>query len=165
MEYFLIKENEKEVFQYNKPTSSIIKKLLVSYEDNSEIQYTNADYFPDIFLSNNKWFISERFKEVISIFDPDIFLGLMVFINLEKQKQFVFRILEAYPRKAISSESQFNKDGTIKELVLEETKIKPFKIFKIKTEKEEFTIVSLEIAEKILRENIVGIDFIKIKTI
>lgn len=158
MEYFVMEDsNELNLKKPNIPSAKTFENKAYM-----EVLLTDSCDFPDIFHSK-VWFVSEKFKKIIEAYDPDIFGGTLVLINHKSQKTNIYFQMNLYTKDCLSKDSKFNSDGFIEDLVLNRKEIGPFKIFKIKNKIQEFSVVSLYIVEKILRENIVGLRFKKIK--
>lgn len=59
--------------------------------------------------------------------------------------------------ECLSPKAEFNKDDTLERLVIDETKIGFTKIFKVDGILENFIMISLDLAESILRRDFTGI--------
>lgn len=101
--------------------------------------------------------VSDKLKNLIEKYDENIFFRAFVFQDIEKrvQKVYWYSIFEQID--CLSEETEFNKDGSLKKLVLDKEKIKGYRIFKVNGILEDYIIISLDLAESILRRDFLGL--------
>ena len=162
MDYFILEEDKEYKGRYSKPKNELIKKIFNKREEIMEVAVTDTEDFPD-FISNGKYLVSEKLKIFFEKYDPDIFCGNFVMINQEKEKVKAYYGFDPYNRNCISCRSARNREGAIVDLILDKEKIGPFKLFKVRDKLQEFIILSLEVAEKLLREEFNGMTLKKIR--
>jgi hypothetical protein len=161
MEYFIMEENSGEKYSFEKPKAEILNSVSGKRVEGMEIVHCRCTGFPDGFKSV-KWAISDKLRTILEKYDPDIFNGIVAVINPDTKESCVYKVMKPYLRDGISSATKYRSDKTVEKLEIDRDKIGPFKIFLLKSEREEFVVVSLEVVERVLREEIKGIKFKRI---
>lgn len=160
MELFLMEDYNE--LNLTKPKLMNVKHF--SNKEYMEVFSTDSYDFPDVFYSKT-WFISEKFKKIIEQYDPDIFGGTLVLINQDKDKKAIYFSMNPYTKNRLGKASKITQNGLIEHLIIEKKNVNPFKIFKVKDKIQEFTVISLHIVEKLLREGIVGLKFKRVRMV
>ncbi|MBC2580533.1 imm11 family protein [Clostridium sp. DJ247] len=107
--------------------------------------------------------VSDKLKTIMENFQEDTFYRPVVLADIKRMKQDLYWNIVPKAVSCLSNKSEFNKNGTLKKLIIDESKIGFNKIFKIDGILEEFTVLSLDLAEAILRRDFTGIKFKKIE--
>lgn len=107
--------------------------------------------------------VSERLKQLLQAMEKAITFIPVVLTDLERGKQQLYWGL--YPPKVecLSPDTQFNKNGTIKELVLKPEPIAAVRLFQVDRTMENFIVANLIVVESILRRKITGLKVTGIK--
>lgn len=100
--------------------------------------------------------ISEKMKQVFEIYQKDIFFKPVVLTDIKKMKQALYWITIPPKVKCLSGKSEFNKDGSLRKLVIDSKKASFYRVFKIDGILEDFIIVNTDMAEGILRRDLFG---------
>lgn len=166
MDYFILSQDRriKGFVNYSDVKNLKIKEILqdkitpISLQVNNEKDYDYLDI-----IEGDITIVSEKLKVLLEKYDENIFFRPLVFQDLEKQKQSLYWISVFEEVDCVSDKSEFNKNGTIKKLVINKEKAKGYRIFTIKGTLEKIIVVSLDLAESILRRGFLGIKINKIK--
>ena len=172
MNYFIISQ-DRRIESYIEPTGilSVIDKDMLKEENLYElddlpitvnIKKDNNSQYIDL-IDNPVYLISDKLQKLLKKYDENIFFKPVVFTNLEEMSQVLYWLIAPETLNCISSKSEFNKNGTIKKLVINKKKAFPYKIFKVDNIIEDFIVVTLDVAESILRRDFAGINFKKVE--
>ncbi|MGN0403376.1 MAG: hypothetical protein ACI4HQ_14125 [Acetatifactor sp.] len=101
----------------------------------------------------------ERFKELLEAYEPKLFFQDVVLIHKENvlQYQYVHTLMEQVD--AASDKTEYYPNGTVKRLVLDQKKIGRHNLFLLAGNHRKDPIVSLALAESLLRRQPIGICF------
>ena len=106
--------------------------------------------------------ISDKLKTILMTLEKSIVFSPVVLADLKLGTQFLYWHMEPQSIECLSPETEFNKNGTIKKLVIDAKKASGYRVFRVKNTIENFTIINLIVAESILRRGFTGIKMIKI---
>lgn len=106
--------------------------------------------------------VSDNLKSLIEKYDENIFFRPFVFQDIENKIQSVYWFAIFEQLNCLSKESEFNKDGSLKKLVIDKDKANGYRIFKVNGIIEDYIIISLDLAESILRRDFLGLKIKKI---
>jgi hypothetical protein len=149
--YFYIKENFENTRGIRIYTSDDIPRNIETLNERFyelpgelilEIEKTDAFIFPDLMM-NTYPLISERFREVLLLFDIEVFIKRVLLIDKNSRTIKSYYLL--YTENLLTAD--FNKS---------------FKAVRDKDEKIKF-IVSLDFAESFIRRGVRGIEFIEVE--
>ena len=149
--YFYIEENLKNTRGIRIHTSDDIPRNIETLNERFyelpkelilEIEKTDAFIFPDLMM-NTYPLISERFKEVLLLFDIEVFIKRVLLIDKNSRAIKSYYLL--YTDNLLTAD--FNKS---------------FKAVRDKDEKIKF-IVSFDFAESLIRRGVRGIEFIEVE--
>jgi predicted RNA-binding protein len=101
--------------------------------------------------------ISDNLKEVFEKYKEEIISRPVVLSDKKNKKQTVYWQIAIKAIDCISDKSEFDKNGTLKKLVIDEKKAGLKRIFKVKGILENIIIIRLDVAESILRRDFTGI--------
>lgn len=102
------------------------------------------------------YMVSKRIYDVIHMFDPDVAFSNAVFSFKEREPQ-MYKILLTDRIDVLHESSEFNKDNSLKHLILDKEKIQGAHIFRIAGISPNYIVVSMAIAESILRRKCEGL--------
>ncbi|MBV7275320.1 hypothetical protein I6U48_20685 [Clostridium sp. PL3] len=162
MEYFIICQ-DKRVLNSVEPigvSKEIDKNIDTKVEDEMPVQFyikeKKENEYVD-YIEGQTPLISDKLKYIFEKFQEDIFLKPAVLADIKRMRQDLYWIMIPQAVECLSPKAEFNKDGTLKRLVIDETKIGFTKIFKVDGILENFIMISLDLAESILRRDFTGI--------
>ncbi|WP_411680964.1 hypothetical protein [Clostridium thailandense] len=162
MEYFIICK-DKRVLNSVEPigvSKEIDKNIDTKVEDEMPVQFyikeKKENEYVD-YIDGQAPLISDNLKYIFEKFQEDIFLKPAVLADVKRMRQDLYWIMIPQAVECLSPKAKFNKDGTLKRLVIDETKIGFTKIFKVDGILENFIMISLDLAESILRRDFTGI--------
>lgn len=137
-----------------------------SKEDSSQLENTVVLYLAGTgkearwdFLQYPVIMFSRRFREVLDAYESELFFQEVVLIHKESavQYRYVHTVMEQL--NAVSNQTQYDSNGMIKHLVLDREVIEQHNLFLLKGNQRKDPIVSLPLAESLMRRNPVGIRF------
>ncbi|NLL06002.1 MAG: serine protease [Clostridiaceae bacterium] len=106
--------------------------------------------------------ISDKLKQVFEMYEKDIFYKPVMLADVKKMKQNLYWLCIPKDIEALSCQSEFKMDGSLKKLVISEKKVNFRKIFRITGIIEYIVILNQDVAESILRRDFYGITLKKI---
>ncbi len=121
-----------------------------------EIKEKSSAVYPD-FIENPVPLVSDKLKEILGKYEEKIFFKPVLLADIKRSRQDVYWLMVPDGIDCLSPESEFNKNGTIKRMVIDEKKIRYRKVFKVKGILESLIVVRLDAAESILRRELTGI--------
>lgn len=127
-----------------------------------EIKENNRSVYID-FIENPVPLVSDKLKELLGKYEERIFLKPVLLADIKHLRQDVYWLLVPDSMDCLSSKSEFNKNGTVKRIVIDENKIRFRKVFKIKGILENLIILRLDVAESLLRRDFTGIRLKKVE--
>jgi hypothetical protein len=107
--------------------------------------------------------LSDRCKQIIEKYVPKLYVKSVVLKDMKRLRQELYWLIVPPRIDCLSEQSEFHKDGTLKRLVIDESKAAPYKIFKIEGIMEEYILISLDVAESLLRRDFTGIRLKKVE--
>lgn len=109
------------------------------------------------FLQRPVTMFSERFRHVLDAYEPGLIFQEVVLIHKDNslQYRYVHTLMEQI--EAVSSQSEYYPNGTEKRIVLDGGKIGRHNLFLLKDSQRKDPVVSLALAESILRRQPMGI--------
>lgn len=101
----------------------------------------------------------ERFRDILEAYEPGVFFQEVVLIHKENvlQYQYVHTLMEQLD--AVSDKTEYYPNGTVKQLVLDGSKLGRHNLFLLEGNHRKDPIVSLALAESLLRRQPMGIRF------
>lgn len=118
--------------------------------------------YPDIITTEKINLVSDKLKQILEKYDKNIFFRPLVFQDIKNKKQSVYWVAVFEDIDCLSEETEFHKDGKLKRLVVDKEKVEGYRIFTVKGMLENYIIISLDLAESLLRRDFLGL---KIKRI
>ncbi len=102
---------------------------------------------------------SRRFKEILDAYEPELFFQEVVMIHKESSKQYRYVHTLMDHLDAVGSGTEYYPNGTVKHLVLDAKVIGRHNLFLLQGNQRKDPIVSLPLAESLLRRKPMGIRF------
>ncbi len=172
MEYYIIYQ-DKRISNFAEPIGTldeteknIIKNGNVKHIDEMPIQFyikeKNENQYLD-YIEKPVPLVSDKLKQLLEKLQRDMFFKPVIIADKKLMKQNIYWLIVPKGINCISPKSEFDKNGTLKSLVIDENKVGHSKIFKVEGVLEEIIIMSLDLAECILRRDFEGIRFKKVE--
>ncbi len=175
MEYFLLKQspdvvNAIKVFGVEMENYTVA----MTHEDFKKLKRSKVAYatysrtyeLPDI-LTTPTYMVSDTVRRVVHMYDEKIsFKSIKVFPTMQKdimEASRTYWIYDCIMEDCLHSDTIVLPNGEIKEVILDKAKVKGRDIFRPKGTLDNKLIISLPVAESILRRNVYGITLQKIK--
>lgn len=134
----------------------ILKPMIVSVKEHPR------NVYPD-YMDEPLRLISEKFKRMMSKYQPDIIFRTVVLLEMKTNRQKVYHLMAAPEIECAAAESARNLKGHVEQFVLDEEKVGANRIF-CASDYGNRLIVRLDVAESILRRTPDGIWFEKATT-
>lgn len=138
-----------------------VPKGLVTYYD-----YSVDLELPD-YCSKPVVLFSDNLKNTLQIYENDLQGKPIQFFAKQRDinKTFSYWFLWIEQIECLHASCEWNPNGSLKEIILDQSKICQKDVFRIKGIKEDRVIVTLPVVESILRRHMYGIGFEKVKVI
>ncbi|TVX92044.1 imm11 family protein [Paenibacillus agilis] len=101
--------------------------------------------------------LSEKLKRLVEKYAAKMPVRSAVLIDQEQGQQQPYWLIAPPVVDCLSDETEFHLDGSLKKLVIEKEKAGPYHLFKLGGIREDMLIVSLALAESMLRRDFMGI--------
>lgn len=111
------------------------------------------------FLQYPVTMFSRRFKDVLDAYESGLFFQEVVLIHKENSLQYRYVHTLMDQLDAVGSQTEYYSNGTVKRLVLDSERIGRHNLFLLKGNHRKDPIVSLPLAESMLRRKPMGICF------
>lgn len=171
MEFYIVLQDQTS-FDYPEPTGilntlgrNILKDVDNGFESKPTVFYIKEK--PDIrypdFIQNPIPLVSDKFKRIIGEYQCETLFKPIVLADKKRMHQHLYWIAAPGRTDIISSRTEFNKDGSVKRLVIDVSYFFRKNVFMLDGIVENFLVISLEVAERLLRENFDGIILKKIE--
>ncbi|WP_294352255.1 hypothetical protein [uncultured Clostridium sp.] len=173
MDYFLLKQDER---YYNTPhIKDLFKKIdkrdltLVRESNISDtllyIKHDDRNECLDI-LDTQIFLVSEEIKNILEKYNANVVFKMIVLVDFKIFKQYIYYLPIFEEIESLNDKSEFNLNKTIvKKIVLDSTKVKDKKMFKIKESDKTLIVVRLDVAESLLRRNFKGISLKRLEVL
>lgn len=160
MEYFILKMSS-ELKNPIVPSLLGVQALSVNpdmLEDYSIGYYErNGKEYSDI-LTAPLFLVTEQVKELMQLYDEEIyFKGVQLFAKDKTHEPLLYYTVQPYKADCLHKSVRINPNGTVNEVVLEKSKIPKKDIFVLEGLKETRMVISLRMAESLLRRELYGI--------
>lgn len=163
VEYFLLRQEEKLINPFlidTKETDITMKEAFIAFgeiDDNTSI----PEFFVMKKLFDHYFFVSDRFKTLLDVYADNMDAIPVFLTDIKRQKQLCYWKIIIEEKDCININNAMRYDN----LTLIKEKIESSFIFRIVFDKQEYMIVSLVLAEHMLRKNLYGIKFIPVHLI
>jgi hypothetical protein len=114
--------------------------------------------YPEV-LETPLYMVSETIRRVLELHDDHIVCKEVTMANLPKQTIKHYAVLLTDRIECLHDSTELYPDGSVKKLVLDRSKIGDRRVFRVKGISAPYIIVSLDIAESVLRRNCFGVKF------
>lgn len=131
--------------------------VVVHIRDKAENEYID-------FIERPRSLVSDKLKQLLEGYQKDIFFKPVVFTDVKRMKQSLYWFFAPPKVDCLSKDSEFNKNGTLKRIVICESKAIGKNVFLTEGTIEECIILSQDVVEIILRKcDYVGIIFKRVE--
>lgn len=128
------------------------------------VQAGKQSVYPD-FIDEPVLLVSDELKKLLELYDYHLISKCTVLADIEEKTQKLYWLLLLNHIDCLSNQSTFDKNGQIKDIVINGEQAKGKKIFRIQGIKTPLVIINLDVAESILRRNFWGIQLKKLQTV
>lgn len=111
------------------------------------------------FLQCPVMMFDERFRDILEAYEPELFFQEVVMIHKENSLQYPYVHTVLAQLDAVSENTEYYPNKTVKRLVLDRRKIGRHNLFLLEGNHRKDPIVSLPLAESLLRRRPTGIRF------
>lgn len=172
MNYFILKqdrnlENAVKIEGFNNSE----KMILLKEDEDKFKECTDVPIicdedtvFPDL-VEAPVLLISDELHKLFNLYENTIIYKVAVFSNIKMKLQKVYRLVLPDIIDAVSDKTTYLKNGWVDKLVLDKDKLNNHNIFRVKAGVEYYFIVSLDVAESMLKRDFMGIKFEKVEVI
>lgn len=175
MEYFLLEQSKAVVnaiklvmMEPQKYTAEMTHKDFKELESTSVAyaEYERTQEMPDV-LKHPTYMISDELRKVLQMYDESIsFKAVQVFPHRPeyiREASKVYWVYDCISEECMHTETVILPNGAVQELILDKRKIRGRDIFRVRGLMENKIIVSLAVAESLLRRNPYGIRLERVK--
>lgn len=134
-----------------------LERLLVQFQIKEKTHNEYVDY-----IECPVQLVSDKLKRLLEKYDSSVFFIPVMLADLKNERQEIYWLMVPDVKDCLSPQTEFNKDGTLKKLVIDERKAALFKVFKVKGLLENLLVIRLDVAESILRRDYAGIKLKKV---
>ncbi len=171
MEYYIM-EADKRIHN---------RVIIKEFPDNASIEYdtshasrlkehtalytieNDGSAYPEI-IEAPLYMVSEKVKEVLDMYDEEAVYKAVSLINRAKQSVQSYHVTLVDRIECLHELTEFYPDKSIKRLVLDKTKLEDRALFKVAGIGPAYMIVSLDVAESLLRRGSFGIKFTHVES-
>lgn len=152
-------DREKYCYAMKKADFEALDKLKVAYFSGREFEE-----ICDV-LINPTFLISDKLKKVMELYEQESrYKGVQIFPTVEESKQFPLYWVPNFPEvDCFHKDTVILDNGMLKKLVLDAGKVGKHHIFRLPGLLEYKVIVSMPVAESILRRRLYGVELQKIE--
>ncbi len=152
-------DREKYCYTMTKENFEALDKLKVAYFSGREFEE-----ICDVLISPT-FLISDRMKKLLELYEKQSqYKGVQIFPTAEESRQFPLYWVPCFPEvDCLHKNTVMLDNGMVKRLVLDARKLGKYHIFRLPGLLEYKVIVSLPVAESILRRRLYGVEFQKIE--
>ncbi|MED0679991.1 serine protease [Aneurinibacillus thermoaerophilus] len=172
MNYFIIFQDER-VFDAVEPVgiSRVLRKEMLTEEHIDDIEELHLQ-FPIKEKTKNEYvdfiqkpipLLSDKLKQIIEKYAPGLYVKPVVLVDRKRMRQALYWMMIPPCIDCLSERSEFHKDGTIKRLVIDETRAAFTPLFQIEGIMEKYIVINLAVAESLLRRDFTGIRLAKVE--
>ena len=119
---------------------------------------TGKEARPD-FLQRPVLMFSQRLKEILYAYEPELIFKEVILIHKESSLQYYYLHTLMEPLDVLSDKTEYYPNRTVKKLVLDQKKIGRHHLFLPEGSQRKDPVVSLALAESLLRRRVTGICF------
>ncbi|GAB6087298.1 hypothetical protein [Alkaliphilus crotonatoxidans] len=130
--------------------NQLAEKINILYIENAK----RIDFID--FIDTPLLLLADDFKHILRRYCPNLEFKSVVLCNFDTQEQEIYWNVELPEVNCLSPKTEYYPDGTLKKLVIDNSRAKEYSMFQITNKIKRYYIVRLELAESILRRNIGG---------
>lgn len=123
---------------------------------------TDQSSYPEV-LEAPLYMVSEEIRKILELNDDYIVCKEVSMVNLPRQTLKNYAVVLVDRIDCIHETAEFYPDKSVKKLVLDREKIGDRNVFRIKDIGPSYVVVSLDIAESVLRRNCFGVKFTEVE--
>jgi hypothetical protein len=122
-----------------------------------QVSTTKDSIYTDV-LNEEVYLVSDKLQKIIAMYEPYHIWKTIPLMDRENEKQTLY-YLPIFPEvEVLNPQSQFNLDHSrITKLVLDANKVAGRNVFRVKESEFPLVIVSLDVAESIMRRDFIGV--------
>nr|WP_288828263.1 hypothetical protein [uncultured Clostridium sp.] len=117
---------------------------------------------PD-FLQSPVYMISEKVQKVLSMYEDSLIFKRIVMIDKANASQMMYYHVLFEEVEGLTPLTERYPDGTEKNICLSREKIDGYRAFMLKDSRKKVPVISLEVAESLLRRNLIGVELKEIE--
>ncbi len=144
--------------EYNTSYADKVREHTVLYTE-----ATDHSSYPDV-LEEPLYMVSQKVREVLEMYDETAIYRKVSMVNESQKRRDEYNVLLVDRIDCLHSETEFYPDQSIRRLVLDKHKIEDCALFKVKGIGPAYMMVSLDIAESLLRRDCYGIKFVHVES-
>ncbi|MCM3342403.1 hypothetical protein M3650_28205 [Paenibacillus sp. MER TA 81-3] len=172
MEYFIISQDENVEnmirFAGLKSTNKTIEVTPEQADDIHDITVVfvegSADsVYPD-YIGKPVVFVADELKKVLELYDPGLVFKCAILSNPQHSMQKVYWLLLLPRVDCLSEHTEFYKTGAVKSIVIDHAKAAEHAIFRVQGLLEKHVIINLDVAESLLRRDLLGMRLEKVRS-
>lgn len=148
-----------QVVEFDSSYEKVMKKSVTLH-----VKDNNHTTFPEV-IEAPCFMVGEEIYKVIHMYEPDIIFTTAVFKCNESKEIFIYKIGLIDRNDCLHENTEFYKDNSLKRLVLDKKKLEGRHITRIKGITPGDIIVSMAVAESVLRRNCIGVRFEEIEAV
>jgi len=121
------------------------------------ITHNPSNVYYDV-IDEPVFLVSDAVKKLINIYDDSVVFKFVMLTDEVTKHQEVYWLAMIDKIDCISDKCEFYKDNSLKKLVLDKEKVSGKKIFRVDGIREKIVVISLDLAESMLRRYFVGVE-------
>ena len=116
---------------------------------------------PSVVLRQPTMLLENQLKELLVLYDPSIQCkAIQVFSNnIEERLGYLYWVVKCQEADCLHEDTKVYPNGMVEEIILDKEKIPESPVFKVGSIAQNTLVISLPVAESILRRNWLGIGF------
>jgi hypothetical protein len=127
-------------------------------EENSDPEYVD-------FIASPVPLVSDRLKQLYQKFEATIFFKPVVLADSTQTRQELYWLLNPPRCACVAEQSEFNKDRSLKRLVIDSRQAVRNWIFRVDGILERLIVINLSVAEAVLRRDFSGVKLVRIDSV
>ena len=159
MDYFLITEDNRIINRIEPMgiTKAVFKE--VSSEEDEPMLFhlkekSQNDYVD--FIDRPVPLVTDRCKEVLKMYSKQTIFAPVILYETKRDTQELYWYVKPPKIACLSEQTEFNKNGTVKRLVINPGQVAGHRVFQIDQVMENFIVVDLIVLESLLRRGLIG---------
>jgi len=175
MDYFILEQKEnitnavKLLARADNPQERkqvITKEQMKDLNELSRIYVTgDSDSIYPAIIDTPVFLVSDTVKKLFQIYDDSLLFKCTVLANGAEGNQFIYWLTLMDELDCISPNTEFDKSGSLKKLVLDKSKVQSRRVFQVGGIREKLIVINQDIAESLLRRFLLGIQLTPIESI